>query len=174
MFYFKKLKRDVLVEPKHLGARMKDELKIRVRRELEGQCLGKHGYVIAVLDIENADIIPGKIENDTGAVNVTVGYKAILLRPFKNEVVDAVVSMHLDMNGFFAHVGPLQIFVSKHNMPHDMHFDHVTNDCWQSEDMQIEIRENSIVRLRIIGLTIDAGVISAIGTIKEYHLGQLE
>jgi DNA-directed RNA polymerase subunit E'/Rpb7 len=38
----------------------------------------------------------------------------------------------------------------------------------------VEIREGSVVRLRIIGLIIDAGVISAIGTIKESFLGQLE
>lgn len=174
MFYFKKLHREVLVEPRFLGARLKEDLKVRVRQELEGQCLGKHGYVIAVLDILSEDIVPGMVDNDTGAVNVMVGYKAILLRPFKNEVMDSVVSVNVDMNGFFAHVGPLQIFVSKHNMTQDMRFNHVTNDCWQSEDEKVEIREGSIVRLRIIGLVIDAGVISAVGTIREYNLGQLE
>lgn len=40
--------------------------------------------------------------------------------------------------------------------------------------LQVEIREGSIVRLKIIGLVIDAGSISAIGTIKENYLGLLE
>ena len=31
------------------------------------------------------------IDNDTGAVNVTVFYSAILLRPFRNEVLDTIV-----------------------------------------------------------------------------------
>ena len=74
-------------------------------------------------------------------------------------------------------------------MPEDMHFDHtslvllsyfnlfpifilvylickciwillsLSGDCWVSEDETVEIREGTIVRLRIIGLTIDAEVI---------------
>ena len=35
----------------------------------------------------------------------------------------------------------------------------VLGDCWVSEDETVEIREGSVVRLRIIGLVIDAGVI---------------
>ena len=52
-------------------------------------------------------------------------------------------------------------------MPEDMHYNHETCDSWVSEDDSVEIKEGSIVRLRIIGLTIDAGSISAIGTIKD-------
>ena len=48
-------------------------------------------------------------------------------------------------------------------------------DCWISEDETVEIREGSIVRLRVIGVSpIDAGVISATGTIKDTFLGQFE
>ena len=50
--------------------------------ELEGQCLGKHGYVISILDVDDAEIFPGLIDNDSGAVSVTVFYSAILLRYF--------------------------------------------------------------------------------------------
>lgn len=53
-------------------------------------------------------------------------------------------------------------------------FNTQTGDSWVSEDEKVEIREGSIVRLRIIGLSIDAGNINAIGTINEAYLGQLE
>lgn len=174
MFFVKKLRRDILLEPQYLGSKLRDYVKQRIFSELEGQCLGKHGYVISVLDVKNDDIIPGVIDNDTGAVNVTVWYSVILLRPFRNEVMDTVVTMASDENGFFTRVGPLQIFVSRHCMPEDVSFNHFAGDCWVSEDETVEIKEGSLVRLRIIGLIIDAGVISAIGTIKETYLGQLE
>jgi hypothetical protein len=32
-------------------------------------------------------------------------------------------------------------------------------DCWATDDQEIEIKEGSIVRLRIQGLTIEAGAI---------------
>ena len=59
-------------------------------------------------------------------------------------------------------------------MPEDMLFNHSAGDCWTSQDEKVEIREGSVVRLRIIGLNIDAGAITAIGTIQEPYLGQLE
>jgi DNA-directed RNA polymerase II subunit RPB7 len=47
-------------------------------------------------------------------------------------------------------------------------------DCWCSTDQETEIKEGSIVRLRIMGITIEAGAISAIGTIKDNYLGLYE
>mmetsp|Transcript_24892 Transcript_24892/g.23877 ORF Transcript_24892/g.23877 Transcript_24892/m.23877 type:complete len:176 (+) Transcript_24892:154-681(+) len=174
MFFVKKLRREILLEPHHLGQGLKEKVKKRVIYELEGQCLGKHGYVISILDIDDDEIIPGLIDNDTGAVNVVVYYSAILLRPFRNEVLDTVVITAADENGFFTRAGPLQIFVSRHAMPDDMKFNHESGDSWVSQDETVDIREGSIVRLRIIGLVIDADVISAIGTIKDTFLGQIE
>jgi DNA-directed RNA polymerase II subunit RPB7 len=152
MFFVKKLRRDILLEPCYIGAKLKEKVKQRVMNELEGQCLGKHGYVISVLDIDDGEIYPGQIDNDTGSVNVTVWYSAIFLRPFRNEVIDTVVITATDENGFFTRVGPLQIFVSRHAMPEDMKFNHASGDCWISEDETVEIREGSVVRLRIIGI----------------------
>lgn len=82
----------------------------------------------------------GKISDGTGLVTFPVAYKAIVFRPFKGEVVDAVViqvnkvrsswraplatprvgplwrsyPVPVPQMGFMAEVGPLQVFVSKH------------------------------------------------------------
>ena len=98
-------------------------------------------------------------------------YTAILFRPFRNEVLDAIVTTASDETGFFSKVGPLSVFVSRHAMPEGISFDAVSGDCWKSDDGEITIREGSIVRLRILGLTIEAGSISAVGTIKDDYLG---
>lgn len=45
-----------------------------------------------IIEIKDEDIIVGLIDNDTGAVNITAWYNAILLRPFPNEVLDAIVT----------------------------------------------------------------------------------
>ena len=80
MFFVKKLRREILLEPCFLGSKLKEKVKQRIMSELEGQCLGKHGYVISILDVDDAEIFPGLIDNDSGAVSVTVFYSAILLR----------------------------------------------------------------------------------------------
>jgi len=51
--------------------------------------------------------------------------------------------------------GPLEIFVSRHNIPDDTEFDFNSSDCWVCSDGDIQIREGSIVRLKILGLTIN-------------------
>ena len=79
-----------MLEPHHLGAKLIEKVKEKITSEVEGQCLGANGYVIQIVDYQN--IIPGSIDIDTGAVQVTVLYEAILMRPFKNEVLDAIVT----------------------------------------------------------------------------------
>ena len=51
-----------------------------------------------MIEINNEDITPGLIDNDTGAVNVSVFYSAILFRPFLNEVMDAIVTTATEVN----------------------------------------------------------------------------
>lgn len=51
-----------------------------------------------------------------GSVEFRIKYRAIVLKPFKNEVVDAVV-VTVNKMGFFAEVGPLNIFISNHVLP---------------------------------------------------------
>lgn len=170
MFFVKRLRRDILLEPCWLGPNLKEQVRNRVTNELEGTSLGKYGFVITVVEIKDEDMQAGMIDNDTGAVNIIVWYTAILFRPFKNEVMDAIVTTATE-TGFFSKVGPLQIFVSRYAMPDDIKFDLTRNDCWCSDDQEVEIRDGSIVRLRILGLSIEAGAISAIGTIKGDFLG---
>jgi DNA-directed RNA polymerase subunit E'/Rpb7 len=39
-------------------------------------------------------------------------------------------------------------------MPEDMRFKTETGDCWISRDESVEIREGSVVRLRVIGVPV--------------------
>jgi hypothetical protein len=54
-------------------------------------------------------------------VRYQVAYKALMFRPFKNEVLDAVVKSVSEV-GFFAEAGPLSILVSHAHIPDDMEF----------------------------------------------------
>lgn len=92
MFYLKKLRRDLLLHPCDLTSQITTIVKGRMMSELVGQCLGKLGFVIAILDIKDEDIHAGLIDNDSGAVLMSVWYDAVLLRPFRNEVLDAIAT----------------------------------------------------------------------------------
>jgi len=171
MFYIKTLEREIILEPIHFGPRLKPTVKSLLKEQIEGSSLANYGYVVRVMNEDEIKIKLGIIEYDTGDVVCTVKYSALLLRPFLNEVTDATVTI-CNQVGFFAFVGPLRIFVSKHSMPEDMYngFD-VDRDAWVSDDKEVVICAGCGVRLRIKGRTVEQGNCTAIGTIKDNYLG---
>ncbi|EYU34942.1 hypothetical protein MIMGU_mgv1a020255mg, partial [Erythranthe guttata] len=110
-----------------------------------------HGFIVAITGVES--IGKGLIRDGTGFVTFPVKYQCVVFRPFKGEILEAVVTM-VNKMGFFAEAGPVQIFVSNHLIPDDM-----------------EIQKESEVRLKIIGTRVDATEIFCIGTIKDDFLG---
>ncbi|KAI3641851.1 hypothetical protein MIR68_000120 [Amoeboaphelidium protococcarum] len=88
-------------------------------------CTGRYGYQIAVAQVEEVSDgeIPASnlLSQSAGSAFYHVKYKAILFKPFKGEVIDCLVGA-VNKMGFFAHAGPLQIFVSKHLIPADLEF----------------------------------------------------
>jgi len=161
------LKRNLQLHPRYFGANMRNTLREKLHREVEGTCSGRYGFIIMVTAI--VSLGQGKISDNTGLATFEVSYKAIVFRPFKNEIVDAVVT-EVNKMGFMAEVGPLQVFVSKHLIPADMTFD-PTENCYTAEDESVKISNNDEVRLKIVGTRVDATEIFAIGSIKEDFLG---
>lgn len=136
--------------------------------------MATYGYVVNVIEVLEDQIKSGIIEYDSGNVVFTVKYTALLLRPFINEVLDATVSQCNSL-GFFAFVGPLRIFVSKHSMPEDMFNGYDgEKDAWISDDKEVIISSGCGVRLKIKGRTVEQGNITAIGTIKDNYLGLVD
>lgn len=114
MFFLKELEHDITLEPKYLGPNLRDHLRLHLYHHLEGTCNGRHGYLIAIISIESID--QGCLLDVSGAaglVGFRVRYRGLVLKPYKGETVDAVVGA-VNKMGFFANVGPLQIFVSNH------------------------------------------------------------
>jgi DNA-directed RNA polymerase II subunit RPB7 len=142
---------------------------------VEGSCSGQHGFVVAVTDV--VEIGKGRIREGGGLATFPIQYNAIVFRPFKGEVFDAIVTQ-VNKLGFFAQVGPLQVFVSKHMIPEDMVFDAqgaLPAYVSQVSDQQPQrIAKDSEVRLRVIATRVDAAEIFAIGTIKDEYLGLLD
>jgi DNA-directed RNA polymerase II subunit RPB7 len=174
MFYVKTLEHEITLVPLHFGPKLRPTIVRLLKEQVEGLALANYGYVVNVIEVPDDQIKSGIIEFDTGNVVFSVPYTALLLRPFLNEVLDAVVSQCNPL-GFFAFCGPLRIFVSKHSMPEDMfHGFDAEKDAWMSDDKEVVIASGSGVRLKIKGRTVEQGNITAIGTIKDNYLGLVD
>ncbi|KAL0925942.1 hypothetical protein M5K25_004319 [Dendrobium thyrsiflorum] len=124
MFFHITLERNMQLHPRHFGPHLRDKLVAKLMKDVEGTCSGRHGFVVAITSVE--DIGKGLIREGTGFVTFPVKYQCVVFRPFKGEILEAVVTM-VNKMGFFAEAGPVQIFVSNHLIPDDMEF--------QSEDV---------------------------------------
>lgn len=174
MFFHMELEKELLLYPRHFGANLEDLLSQKLIQKVEGSCTGRYGFVICVTEVIETG--KGKIREGAGLVTFPMRYTAIVFRPFKGEVLDAVVTK-VNKLGFFAQAGPLQVFVSKHLIPTDMTYDEKSNPASYvsqiSDEQPVRVKKDSQVRLKLIGTRVDASEIFAVGTIKEDYLGVL-
>ena len=101
----------------------------------------------------------------------------MIFKPFKGEILAAEVT-NVNTTGFFAQVGPLEMFTSTQLMPDELKYDVSTGSpCFvavddEDEDMEFRISIGSRVRVKIIGLRmIEDNDFLAIASIKEDYLG---
>ncbi|CAH1109129.1 unnamed protein product [Psylliodes chrysocephalus] len=169
MFYHISLEHEILLHPQYFGPQLLEKVKTKLYTEVEGTCTGKYGFVIAVTTIDSIGaglILPGQ-----GFVVYPVKYKAIVFRPFKGEVLDAVVRQ-VNKVGMFAEIGPLSCFISHHSIPAEMEFcPNVNPQCYKTKDEDVVIHAEGEIRLKIVGTRVDASGIFAIGTLMDDYLG---
>ncbi|KAL8516268.1 hypothetical protein ACS0TY_014797 [Phlomoides rotata] len=168
MFFHIVLERNMQLHPRHFGRDLRDKLVAKLMKDVEGTCSGRHGFIVAITGIESVG--KGLIRDGTGFVTFPVKYQCVVFRPFKGEILEAVVTM-VNKMGFFAEAGPVQIFVSNHLIPDDMEFQSGDVPNYTTSDGSVKIQKDSEVRLKIIGTRVDATEIFCIGTIKDDFLG---
>jgi DNA-directed RNA polymerase subunit E'/Rpb7 len=169
-FFVVELRRAVHMHPKFFGVRLRDRITQRLAVEVEGTFAGTHGFIVCVLQV--VEPFPeGELDDTSGFAVFNLNYRAVVFRPFKGEVLDSVVTKVVQ-HGFFAESGPLTIFVSHHLLPPGMEFD-VAHESWVSHANDERIGRESAVRLRILGLKIEATTISATGSVKDDYTGPI-
>uniref|UniRef100_A0A5K3FIY3 DNA-directed RNA polymerase II subunit RPB7 n=1 Tax=Mesocestoides corti TaxID=53468 RepID=A0A5K3FIY3_MESCO len=176
MFYHIRLEHEILLHPKYFGPNLIETVKAKLFSDVEGTCSGKYGFVVAVTNIDHIGagiLLPGR-----GFVQYHIVYRAIVFRPFKGEVVDALVTQ-VNKVGIFAEAGPLSIFISKYSVPTGVRLepseipaepDKEDNRENNRESIQVDDR----LRVRIIGLRVDASAIFAVGSLMEDFLGPFQ
>lgn len=106
-----------------------------------------------------------------GFVVYPVKYKAIVFRPFKGQVMDASVTQ-VNKVGIFCEIGPLSCFISRHCIPPDMEFDGLSvPPSYHTADESVVIRPGDDVRVKLIGIRVDAKDLFACGTLMDDYLG---
>jgi len=167
MFFAMFFELAIVMPPSSLHADLKNLLKAKLVEKVQGSVTQKYGYVVCVISVE--DPSPGKVMNTSGDVLFNLKYKAVVMKPFVGEVADGVVEK-VDRFGMRVSMGPVKVFISGGLLPSGYKFSPDKNIYESNED---EIKENSEVRFRVIGVSFEGNEFHLTGTMKENYLGLL-
>lgn len=172
MFYHVRLIRKIRVHPSKFNRNISIYIEDQLHREVDGQCIEKYGgIVLTVTRLIKTGL--GRLEDHTGYAVYNVVFMAIVCRPEKEETVCAMVTQ-VSQTGIITEAGPIQIFVSRRQMPDDMILEDTPQPTLSSPDGVIRIKKGTNIRLKIIGVQIDSQGIQAIGTVNQDYLGVFE
>eukprot|EP00045_Choanoeca_perplexa_P003018 m.28246 g.28246 ORF g.28246 m.28246 type:complete len:172 (-) comp11818_c0_seq2:1731-2246(-) len=170
MFFTLTLHHDVLLHPKHFGPSIHEEVEKRLRSDVESKCLGRHGFIVAVVKLQ--EISKGRVLYARGEVLFTATYTALIFRPIAGQVVDAIVTS-VSKVGIFVEIGPLTAFISC-KWVHDMEYDSNANPpCYKSLDATETIQPDDGVRVKIMAVRINAAEIVVTASLAGSYLGLL-
>lgn len=85
MFFVMKCERNVTLHPSYFGKNMHELVTSKLLRDVEGTCTGSY-YIISIMDFSG--VSEGRILPGSGLAEFTVGYRAVVWRPFKGETVN--------------------------------------------------------------------------------------
>ena len=84
MFFVLNRTQQVTLHPSYFGKNMTELVTTKLLKDIEGTCTGTY-HVIAIMD--TVDVSDGRIIPGSGLAEFTVGYRAVVWRPFVGEAV---------------------------------------------------------------------------------------
>lgn len=174
MFFILNLKKNLLVTPEYLGKKLSTQLLNLLKRAVEGSFNPRHGYLVKVLTVDKYG--EGKVQDGSGDVLFPLSYKALVFMPYKDEVLDGIVTNVLP-EGFMASVGPMSLFISSQKLPTDyrIDMDNRPHPRWTNvNDSTSHVQVGSDVRVKIIGIRINGNEILGVCDMNESHLGPIK
>jgi len=169
MFFLLHRTQQIQLHPSYFGRNMKELVTSKLLKDIEGTCTGRY-YIISIMD--TFEISEGRIIPGNGGAEFTVGYRAVVWKPFNGEAVDAIVT-GLNPHGFFAFAGPSEIFVSKFSIPSEIKWQQNANSAMFTNNEDITIEVGTHIRLKLLGTRSEVGHMYGIGELKEDYLGVL-
>src|SRR5687768_4206608 len=111
MFFHMTLHKILLMHPMTFGKRLEELIKTELKLKVEDTVDPRYGYIVRVLSIVSP-LPPGEVQ-EGGYVRFNISYKAIIFRPFRNEVLDAIVVSIDDLGINCQATGAMKIFIHK-------------------------------------------------------------
>lgn len=170
MFFIMSFVEPITMSPYTLGKDLQSLIKEKLIDRVQGSVTKRYGYIICVMKF--TEIASGKVLDTSGDVIFNVKYKAAVMKPFVNEIMDGVVD-RVENYGIHVVAGVLKIFISQSNFPSDFAYNESSNS-YKSEEQNDEIKIDTEVRFRIIAINFEDNEFHCTAIMDESFLGPLK
>jgi len=167
MFFWRTMKRTILMHPASFGPRLEEEVYKALVQSVQGVLDRQFGFVIFIVHMLPLD--PGMVQ-EGGYAKYDVEYEAVMFKPFRHEVLEGVVCA-VDSLGVKVRIGPMDAFVYKDMMPSELNYDETSGRWTDPAATTSMIEMGSRLRLKLTGYKNDNTEIFGVGTIRELGLG---
>lgn len=103
--------------------------------------------------LSRVESIRDGVVNDDGEVIFNVGFKALVFRPLKGEVLDGIVT-GIEKVGLEVKVGACKVFVPHTKIPSEMKYVEDENAFKSEDDMTQVIKNDTIIRFKVENVSI--------------------
>ncbi|KAL7668065.1 hypothetical protein ACOME3_008783 [Neoechinorhynchus agilis] len=159
-----KLERDISIHPENLGPELEQAIRESVIEDCEGASMGSKGICVAIGKIISIGL--GRVVSWTPYVQFSIRFEAIMFRPLRNEIADAVI-VNITKFGIFSSIGAIQCFISMNTLSKDYGF-------VEDIDLGPVIRNahrvfaiNDVIRLRVQGYRAQGLEFFAVGVLVD-------
>lgn len=148
------LSREIPIEPHLLNCNISRIIKDKVWNTMKTVCSGEFGFVLRLNSIDK--IGKGTINTDSGTVVYPVNFTVTSFKPDINNIIISCVTA-VSKSGFFAELGPLEIFVPHTHVPDTYHYHYTEKSETQEEENMFKsefttISKGEFVRIRICAI----------------------
>jgi DNA-directed RNA polymerase II subunit RPB7 len=147
------LSREIPIEPHLLTCNINRIIKDKVWNVMKTVCSGEFGFVLRLDSIDNVG--KGSIDTDSGTVVYPVEFTVTSFKPDINAIVIANVTA-VSKSGFFAQLGPLEIFVPHTHIPDSYTYKFAEDINGQDDNMfeseLTKISKGAYARIRICAI----------------------
>jgi DNA-directed RNA polymerase subunit E' len=171
MYKLLTVKEEVRVTPENFGLDVEEAIKKSLETQLEGKLNPDEGVYLAVTDV--LSVGEGKIKPNDGAIFYPAKIKILSYKPEENEVIMGEV-VDLTEFGAFVRMGPLDGLVHVSQISNEkMNYD-PKNAVFSSAKTKMSIKEGTLVRTRVVSVSLGKARRKIGLTMRQPCLGPIE
>jgi DNA-directed RNA polymerase subunit E'/Rpb7 len=96
-----KIKKNIILLPKHLNSKLRDTILTELKTTYENRCVDEYGFILSIEDILEIDNI---INKDSIHITFMITFNAFIFKPLKDMIISFIPNLIVEDKGVFGDI----------------------------------------------------------------------